>query len=967
MTSLEEGSLTLTAVVKDSEGNISKSVTKAVNKLSNVPEVKYSSVDGRVGNLSDNKEYFKIKDLKSTNTTDIMYYLVKGIDDEAPSVDEVINENKTITTALAATPAQNKGGIVIPDTYKNTACIVYVTSKTATGTEAENVLAVKVAKVGATPMEGNVTLQKVTGTDATYSWTFDEETEGFAGEYRVLLENSTKTIVDEKIVKKGESKQVDFFEILKKQPAGTYTIKVVAVADNIDYTDKTSNTESITTTAVLTKMAITVNQEEKTITWTETGNVANVKDYTIDVLKYDASKDAGKEYETIVSSETVNSITDYSIAEIVEKNGIGTYAFKVTANAKDDVLMANASSPDITKVTAKDTDSFENIKYHQGAAVTNLSAELSNGEVTIKGTLLSNDLFDITKTKAASLISYKLYYKKASETSYTSPSVTVTELPYKLQAPLNSGTEYKFMLVTELKDGQDSNGNDIIKKYYSNEPSITTAKEAIVVNNANYVKTEEGSSIVTPASGKVTYNNGVLYYNDGTSLHQYSSDVYPEVENIISVLDQMDSSSTSTDTISINGKITALTLKASATKATTYDLSKVPADAEVTIEGNTTNVTTIKGKLDEITLKSGIEFDLSGLTTDTVNVENANAKLSVNNGTNLSFKAGVTKITVNDVILEQNTRLSDVKVTTNGFEFTGSESTISIDANETKKDVTIEIDGNQKGLEITSSADYTVSVNTNKSLLTDFVVKKGKVDVSNAKYGNLKVGTIAGPNKVTLVTGKTLNLSKAGQPITRNPVAVEGLGYNMVASKDEISTYDTNSTTGELTIEFKSEATVDDYVTLAQTNGADLSVDKETVNGEIDTNHKSEPNLITNTKAIKNITVDGNNNTITVDFGNNELKKYKNGSYVVDKHVWYELLIDIGMDRNNITDGTRYKFDGGELDESAKLAPDDNTKLAVYLWADEAESVISFKETDTGIEHFYTIKVVNAGNITEEN
>ena len=421
LSSLNDGNLTLTAVVKDSNGNISDSITATVAKKSKVPEVKYESV------TRANAAKATITNLNSTHTDDVFYYVVKGVSESAPTVDEILRANTKTTKDIA-----------IPSEIGSNACVVYVVAQTTTGTESEEVVPIKVAKVGAAKLDStDLYLRKVESTDATYTFGYNsidkEEANGFIG-YRIVLKDESSNVVKDYEITKGETKTINLFDILKQQKStNTYTLTICALADNENYINSDNSSDEITIdlSSVLTSITATLNVTDKTLSWTPNGDVANVKDYTIEIAKYDKEK-IDNEYETIVASINVPSLVEYDISKIVEENGVGTYQFKVIANAKDDVLMTNTSA-------------IASTKYNQGAGINDFSAEIKDGKVLLKGTLLDNA--NIYDSDASVSVSYRVYYKGKSSNSYTSAGTTINKLPDTSIAvsSLNSGTEYTFI------------------------------------------------------------------------------------------------------------------------------------------------------------------------------------------------------------------------------------------------------------------------------------------------------------------------------------------------------------------------------------------------------------------------------------------------------------------------------------------------------------------------------------------
>ena len=494
-------------------------------------------------------------------------------------------------------------------------------------------------------------------------------------------------------------------------------------------------------------------------------------------------------------------------------------------------------------------------------------------------------------------------------------------------------------------------------KYYSNEAKIETEKTRIVANNVKYVKHDENSPVTSLGNNQITYQDGILYIKGTATIAQYSSEVYPEVLNIINILDQMGTS----DTISINGEVTALTLTSDNKKVTNYDLSKVPETATVTITGNSSFMTTVSGKLTNIIIKGvSANVDLSNLAVSgkvTVGANNENLCVAYN--TTLTFGDG-TSVKVNDVVItDTESKVRDIYVTENGFRFTGSENKLTVDASAAETKVNLEFVGtNQKGLEIISNDQDGVAILTNQQNINGLEIQTGKVDLSKAVFNSLTIGKKAGINKVTLITGKTSNEDARGTEITKTPKTLAWLGYNVIANKIDIATYDSDNGKNIISFNFNSNSLADDYVILSKLDSETLSSKK------IDTKNitSSDSNLDTNLSAVKSVTVDKATNTITVDIDKSkEMNKYSVPTG--GEHYWYAIIIDTGIPLESIQSGSRYDIDnGGELNYNKQLKQEGkikDTEFLIYLSAEDPETIVSFIDSRTGDEHFYTVKVNN--------
>ena len=171
-----EGSLSITASVLDSEGNYAVSDASDIEKFADAPIIKYTTAS------RTNQKEFSISGLSSTNADDTFYYLVKESEANAPSVDEVLNGNSSTGSALSS--------INYDEGIADKAYVVYLVAKTKTGTVSTSVLPIKIAKTTASKIDTVTDLKLVTGTEATYSWKYDEEKNNGLIEYKIVLKNS---------------------------------------------------------------------------------------------------------------------------------------------------------------------------------------------------------------------------------------------------------------------------------------------------------------------------------------------------------------------------------------------------------------------------------------------------------------------------------------------------------------------------------------------------------------------------------------------------------------------------------------------------------------------------------------------------------------------------------------------------------------------------------------------------------
>ena len=719
LSTFKEGVLKLEAVVKDSEGNVSKVVSTSATKEAEVPEISYISASRSNNNVI-------ITGLTSTHSDDTIYYVIKEVSEAKPSINEILSS--TTSTTPKDVSSDEKKSISIIDGNTEKAYVIYAVAKTASGTKGDIMVEINVAKLEAEKLAPVSDLTEVAGSEAVYTWNYSQENESKEGflYYKAILRDTNNNILGEKIVKKGEEKEVSFFDEIRHQEPGTYTVEVIAVADNVNYinADTAASISTDEISSVLSEITLQpFTKDESTILkWNTVGNMTDVESFTLEVAKYNSSSAEKDKYkDNVVFTKDVGKVTKYDIAQIVEENGMGTYSFKVIANPKSTVLKASANSGEFKT---------SSIKYHEGEVIKDLAvSKIDGNQITLKATLLPVNAFDNKKP------TYKIYYKTSEDETYGNPTVFTVPTVLILQ----DGTEYSFILVAEV-DG---------KEYQSNAVTAKTASTPIETKNAvKYVKYEVESSVSSNpklSNKQITYNGDTLYIKEDNTLHTYSAKNYEEVSDIIEVVKQLGSN----DTIKINKKITSLTLTTASNNSTkTYDLSKVPADATVTITGNANYMTNVKGELNAITLNgTNAKFDIA--KAKKVTVKDNNMDLTIAEGTTLTFSKFGLKATINKVVLEQKNlaKLPDITVTSTGLELPGDDTTattkqLEIDASKIENNITVNFKSTQqKALKITGSKDYIVKLTTSSIKAGNISIISGKFDLTdeNTAFTAIKV------------------------------------------------------------------------------------------------------------------------------------------------------------------------------------------------------------------------------------
>ena len=549
-----------------------------------------------------------------------------------------------------------------------------------------------------------------------------------------------------------------------------------------------------------------------------------------------------------------------------------------------------------------------------------------------------------------------MYYRKSGvETNYSKATSddNITALPREVATSLESGTKYDFIIETEVTNGS------VIRSSYSDPVSATTELGAILATDASYVEYKATSAIdSTPqlVEKQLTYKDEVLYIKSDDTVKSYSSEKYPEVTKIITVLDQMGEF----DKISINDKITELTLSAAdATEAKIYDLTNVPSNAKVIVTGNATKVTSIKGNLTEITLDGENEvFNLSDLTAKVVNLSETGIKLTANEGTTLKFGSSAEKVTVNDVVLDGVSESGTVKVASDGFEFAGSAlEEFTVDSSESTKVVNLKFSGaTPETLNITADEKNGVKLSTNTILIKNLNVLNGKVDISNSPFANLKLGDeeATDTNKVILVTSNSDGSAINGKTVTTedNPLLIEWLGY-FTASAENNATVDYVANSKEISFTLKEHVTVT-FAKLPEK----LEVKSEGLKNKAPSEMQNKEAYEENMDAVT-ATVDSKTNTITVTV-NKPMNEYEAGKNSNKKHAYYSLLVDVGIPRDDIKtgEGTYYIVTEDDIKNSASWGASD-TEVIVWLEADTPEMILDFTNAKTGEKYYFTVKVVN--------
>ncbi len=787
LSSLNDGNLIITARLKDAQGNVSPVATMATPvKRADAPVLKYTTA-----NRTD--ENTATISLVKTNAKEIVYYLVKEADAVAPTLEDVLASTSKDTTNNA-TPTLT---VSIENGDANKAYVVYLASKSETGSPIDGILTVKLPKLDAEPIDAPTNVRLKTGEKTTFEWDYDESTEGFV-EYKAVLYagNAAKA---EKTVSKG-TKEVDFFEDMKKA-AATYTVKVTAVADNVEHANSEESAAStgVQVSEITKPNPVQFDTDQPTLLKWTLADPSDVLDYSIKVSKYDVSKAGYEVLETISTTST-----SYDLKSIVDKYGIGDYQFTVKANAKENVL--KASSAESTAAT-----------YYKAEAVNNLKVtDVKVDTLKLTGTLLP----DVYSTKPT----YTLYMKQGDSAEYGVVTSTncdgvpssdgkFTALPLSLKS-LTANTKYYFKIVTSV-GGKD----------YVSNPIVVTTKQAplnMTSEAATYKKYEAKSPAESAAKlseNEITYKENTLYYSeDGSSVSSYSADENEDIANIIALLKQM---TVDNEKIKIeNNKVTELELTtASAEKKMTYDLGTIASNAKVTITGNENYETSLVGTAKSLVLQgTKSKFNLLNLTTaSAVTVNDDYYVLTVANGTKVTLASSKSKVTINNIAFDQE----QLDVTVNGgtLSVVGSSSNaLTLDTTKFASDVTLNFTADQNALTITGSVEHTVKVVGTNRTITTTTIKSGKVDLNDnaTTFTTIK----AGSDKVTKVIIITDVAAKSdlneGKVNTSAEAVIDGSNYQFSATGADDATYTLRKDSREVELEITASKTVTIKKTVAE-------------------------------------------------------------------------------------------------------------------------------------------------------
>lgn len=818
LSALKEGALTLKATLKDDQGNSATSLEFTAEKRSDAPIVKTISVTRSSATAA------KIETLKTTET-DALYYMVKEAGQTAPTAKEVI-DNGTLNKTSATT--SETISVTITNGSADKAYVVYIVPITATGTYTNNVVEVKVSKVvdadhKLAPVTG---IAKKTGTEATFEWAYDETAEGFVGYKAVLklIKDEKGTAISpvktkaEKTINKGEAKEVNFFDEMKKE-AGIYVVEIIALADNVDYADSAvAKSAETKVESIATTVKVEFDKDVKTLLkWSMTPqtNITKVNDYTVEVAKYNSKT---KKFDVISTANT--TATTYDIASIVNENGIGEYTTRVIANAKEDALLVSKASA---------VDASKGLKYYVVESIKDLAVSKVDGtEVTLTATLLS-DVYSVAPK-------YKLY-KKLSDGTYeptnvetvTKLPVTVTELTPAVTIPtskpavkLLAGKDYCFKLVAIV------NGVE----YVSNEVSATTESTTSIADGTytfkKYVESIPGvESSAQLDDNQITYNGETLYAKSKNVVTKLTSE-NSLAASVLSVLKQMNED----DTLVIKtNEITGLTITAPDEGMTLeLDSTKLAKAVAVEVTGNSKGTTTIKGELNAITLKGAkAKFDLSGLTVvNPVAVTGNNTVLTAQNNTILNLTDKTTPVsiaTVNGVVLTEKTKnastqadepknLGTITIKEAEFDIPGGANVISVDTTKVDKDITLNFTAKaQTGkVSILANEVNTVKVTTNLFAAKEIEVLGGKVDFTDARTTVTSLKAFGGSkgSKVILVTDKVATESAIDEEVATGTAEalIEGSSFKFVVDVAKGATYTVNEGSNEVILNILKDKTV---------------------------------------------------------------------------------------------------------------------------------------------------------------
>ena len=649
LSSLNDGQLTVKAYVTDKDGNKSTEKTGVTfTKATEMPKATLVSAT-RTNGTDGTIELFT-----EGNVTKVAY-LVKEAGEEAPSKEQVIAGKFSASEFLANKLTFNSTNSNAFEAGK--AYDVYLVAYTVDNISADEVLKVSMPKNGLTQL---TPVSEVSSTlePGVYTWTYDEETEGLAG-YRAVLKKGNVVVAVKDIPLDAENK-VNFFDEMKKA-ASTYTFDLYAVGDDVVKTTSSAKSTTLDTVAsVVTDITVKLDKTTKTkLIWQTTGTASDVKDFTLELAKYNSTLGDNKEYEII---ETVNNITayEYDVAELINKHGAGQYAFVITANPKDNVLKSSKKST-TADIDAANPSYSGPIYYQINDTVTLEVTNVNDDSVKLTGSLIKGDY-------KSNVITYKLYQSNDGSSYTEVGGVTIpSDTTFTVTVPsLDNTKTYYFKIKTTIASTDTTNTTpDANRTNISNTGFYDS--EAVKVNLTKHISTTSSveykeyknvtanGEIDTSSkftSNMITYNENTLYINDGT-LKSYTVAEIPEVADIINALKVLKE----TDELEIkNNKVLKVELKTE----NTYELGEAVKDAALTLS---TKDMTVKGTVKSIELSDAHEYDLSGLTisggTVKVGVKDILVKLPAS--VKLEFADSIENVTLNGVKLTASaSKLSDM-------------------------------------------------------------------------------------------------------------------------------------------------------------------------------------------------------------------------------------------------------------------------------------------------------------------
>lgn len=780
---LRDGTITVSAKVYDEEGNttISNPTTTPATLLKGVAPSKLSLTSStRTSQASAtvvlNEIAYSDSDVALTN----IYYIVAERGTTTPTVEKVVKEGtKQSTTTISASELKT-----------GKAYNVYVVTENTVGTLSD-VITVPVA-LDTINEDLNVVTDIKSNGDGTFTWKDDQAK--VTGYIAQLAKDGS--VVAEKTV---STKKVDFSNEIKEcNASGDYTVNVIAVGDYLTINNSTvaSGSDELAV-ARLDAPTITADDtkslDDSTLRIKLANSAQNAASYKVVVIKGVYDKDNTRmefDEKNIISTKNYDknsSWLDVNVANYAD----GAYRVKVYA-VSDDIkyLDSAALNVDYQRVTTK----ISNYNYE----VTENSYKGILAPVEIDGFTVaysgSTTLLNANGTWDSPVAIATINLAKHEKTTLKEFTVNALASDSTYKVALKPTYSYATTPYDVSMKGSETTAAAKDVLYVADDLEITkqiTTKGAPVADDTYTVVSTLASD------GDIAIVNNVLKMHNGTSAVEVTGSNVADIKSLVSKL-------SANDTFTItNGKVSAITINASASSTKTVALGNLVKDANLTIVGNDDFGINVSGNIGKgtITLNTanGI-FNVNGLINenDTISAGAAGQKIDASIGTSIVVNGSI----VNGVTF---TGTGAVKVTGNN-EITIPEATSAVTAISADDNKTIVFNGTQSAnISITSTGTnktVTVKTNVDSSLRGNLTVVSGKVNIVDA-YISGNVVLTAG----TIITDD----SYTGDDLTITPVR-----GTVTITKDANANYKVSG---------NAKVTYTDAKALGATAGTDLVLD----------------------------------------------------------------------------------------------------------------------------------------------